>query len=176
MVAPLLLAAAPFVKDLFANGLSLLGNAVLSKGKAAVEEKLGVKLPDDEARLNPEQLEKMRQLEFDHEEVLLELSIKKQELELKSEEIAQTAVTKRWEADMLSDSYLSKNVRPIALLGTLVAVLVLALLSAGGVAVADAYVTLFGQVLQIMVGAYFVGRSAEKGVDLYQGWKQTKGN
>ena len=176
MVAPLIVAAlTPFVKDLFANGLSMLGNAVLSKGKAAVEEKLGVKLPDERQPLSPEQLVTMRQLQFDHEEKLLELGIEKEKLALELEKVAAEAVTKRWEADMLSDSWLSKNIRPLALIAAFATFLIFALLSLFDVLVADGYVDLLGNLLQVMVGAYFVGRTVEKSVDVAQAWKHTKG-
>ena len=88
MVAPLVMAAlSPLVKGLLANGLSLLGNAIVAKGKAAVEEKLGVKLPDEQAQLTPEQLEHLRSLQFDHEEALIELAIKKAQVELEADRI-----------------------------------------------------------------------------------------
>jgi hypothetical protein len=176
MVAPLLIAAlTPFVKDLFANGLSLLGNAILAKGKEKVEETLGVKLPPEGQPLSPEKLAEMRQLEFTHEEKLLELGIKKQELELEAEKSATEAVTKRWEADMLSDSWLSKNVRPLVLVTLLCAYLLFAIGSACGVDINQAYVELLGQWGMMVMSAYFVGRTVEKGIDVYQGWKQTKG-
>lgn len=102
MVAPLIAALTPFVKDLFANGLSMLGNAVMSKGKAAVEEKLGVKLPDEQKPLSPEQLVQMRQLQFDHEETLLELGIEKAKLALEERKLdtedLKTEVTDRTDA------------------------------------------------------------------------------
>lgn len=177
MVAPLVIAAlTPFVKDLFANGLSLLGNAILSKGKEKVEETLGVKLPADSQPLSPEKLAEMRQLEFTHEEKLLELGIKKQELELEAEKTATEAVTKRWEADMLSDSWLSKNIRPLSLIAAFALFLIFSLLSLFNLNVHNDYLTLLGELLKIMVGAYFVGRTLEKSVDVYQGWKQTQGN
>lgn len=177
MVAPLVIAAlTPFVKDLFANGLSLLGNAVLAKGKEKVEETLGVKLPPEGQPLSQEKLAEMRQLEFTHEEKLLELGIKKQELELESEKSATEAVTKRWEADMLSDSWLSKNIRPLSLIAAFALFLIFSVLSLFNLNVHNDYLTLLGDLLKIMVGAYFVGRTFEKSVDVYQGWKQTQGN
>ncbi len=177
MVAPLVIAAlTPFVKDLFANGLSLLGNAVLAKGKAKVEETLGVKLPPEGQPLSPEKLAELRQLEFAHEEKLLELGIKKQELELEATKSATEAVTKRWEADMLSDSWLSKNVRPLVLLFLLGTYIVFATVSAFGLNVNEKYVELLGQWGMMVMSAYFVGRTIEKGIDVYQGWQQTKGD
>ena len=177
MVAPLIVAAmTPFVKDLFAKGLSLLGNAVLEKGKAAVEEKLGVKLPAENTPLTAEQAEAMRKLQFDHEEALLELAIRKEELALAGEREASIAVTKRWEADMLSDSWLSKNIRPLALIHTLAAFDILLICALFDVTIPDGYLTIVSSLLLTMVAAYFVGRSVEKGVDVYQGWKNTKGD
>jgi hypothetical protein len=177
MVAPLIIAAlTPFVKDLFANGLSLLGNAILSKGKEKVEETLGVKLPEEGKPLTTAELKQMRELEFTHEEKLLELGIKKQELELEGERVAQDNVTKRWEADMLSDSWLSKNIRPLALLHTLLVFDLLLISALFDKKIPDGYLALLGSLLTTMIAAYFVGRTVEKGIDLYQGWKQTKGD
>jgi len=176
MVAPVILAAlTPFVKDLFSNGLSMLGNAIMSKGKAKVEEVLGITLPPEGKPLTSEQLASMRGLEMTHEEVLLELAVRQQELSLEAEKVATVAVTKRWEADMLSDSWLSKNVRPLALLHMLAALDVMLVCALFGALVPDTYLTLVGTLLTTMVGAYFIGRTVEKGVDVYQGWKQTKG-
>ncbi len=88
MVAPIVVAAlTPFVKDLFANGLSMLGKAIVSKGKEAVEEKLGVKLPDADKPMTPEQAQLMREIEFKHEEALLELAIEKAKVELEDRKI-----------------------------------------------------------------------------------------
>jgi len=153
----------------------MLGNAIMSKGKAKVEETLGITLPPEGKPLTPEQLADMRELEMTHEETLLAMAVRQQELNLELEKSVTGAVTKRWEADMLSDSWLSKNVRPLALLHTLGALDVLLLCAFFEVYVPDTYLTLVGTLLTTMVGAYFVGRTVEKGVDVYQGWKQTKG-
>jgi hypothetical protein len=172
---PALALLSPLARDLFANGLSLLGNAVLAKGKEKVEETLGIKLPDENKSLTPEQAAHLREVEADHEERLLELGIEKEKIKLEGERVAQEAVTKRWEADMLSDSWLSKNIRPVALLHTLVAFDLLLLAALFDKKVPDGYLSLIGSLLTTMVAAYFVGRTVEKGIDLYQGWKQTKG-
>lgn len=173
---PLIAAAlSPLVKDLFSNGLNLLGNAVLAKGKAKVEETLGIKLPEEGKPLSPEQAAQLREAQFEHEERLLELGIEKEKLSLEGEKVAQDAVTKRWEADMLSDSWLSKNVRPLALVHTFIAFDLLLIAALFGKVIPDGYLSLVGSLLTTMVAAYFVGRTVEKGIDLYQGWKQTKG-
>lgn len=68
------------------NGLGLLSSAIQAKGKEVVENTLGVKIPDDP---NPEDIAKLRQAQFDHEERLLELGIEKakQDLEAFKEEV-----------------------------------------------------------------------------------------
>lgn len=71
----------PFVATLLAQGLGLLGNAVLAKGKEAISEKLGVDI--EALTQSPEGLFKLKQLEIDHEEFLLDNALKKAELDLK---------------------------------------------------------------------------------------------
>ena len=59
------------------NGLGLLSSAIQAKGKEVVEKTLGVKIPDNPT---PEDVAKLRQMQFDHEERLLELGIEKARL------------------------------------------------------------------------------------------------
>lgn len=66
------------------NGLGLLSSAIQAKGKEVVEEAIGFKIPDDPS---PATVEKLRQLQFDHEERLLELGIQKAEQELRGFQI-----------------------------------------------------------------------------------------
>ena len=61
------------------NGLGLLSSAIQAKGKEVVEEAIGFKIPDDPPAAT---IEKLRQLQFDHEERLLELGIMKAKQEL----------------------------------------------------------------------------------------------
>lgn len=74
----------------------------------------------------------------------------------------QAAITGRWQADMASDSWLAKNVRPAVLIYILTAYTALALLSGAEFNVAPAYVELLGQWGMLVMTAYFGGRSAEK--------------
>ena len=76
---------ASLLTTLASNGLGLLSSAIQAKGKEVVENTLGVKIPDDPT---PEDVAKLRQLQFDHEERLLELGIEKakQDLEAFKEE------------------------------------------------------------------------------------------
>ncbi len=75
---------APIVATLAQNGFNILANAITAKGKEFVEDKLGVKIEEPQT---PEQLMKLKQLEIEHEEFLLEMGIKQAELELKEKQI-----------------------------------------------------------------------------------------
>ena len=74
--------------------------------------------------------------------------------------------TDRWKADMASDSWLSKNVRPMTLVYILTAYLTLAILDGFGFKISESYVTLLGQWGMLVMGAYFGGRTLEKLADM----------
>ena len=76
----------------------------------------------------------------------------------------QKQVTNRWEADMKSDSWLSKNVRPLVLIFLVVSTVLMIFIDAGAIAfeVKDTWVDLLQLVLITVIGAYFGGRSLEK--------------
>ncbi len=156
----------PIVATLLANGLGILGNAVLAKGKEVIEEKTGIKLPDGDQPLTAAQVADLKRTEMQHEEFLITAGIERQRLDLEAEKAAQGAITARWQADMLSDSWLSKNIRPLVLLYLLGSYTVLSLLSAFGINVTQAYVELLAQAMMLVLGAYFVGRTVEKGIDM----------
>ena len=80
-------------------------------------------------------------------------------------EVEQAGVSDRWKADMASDSWLSKNIRPMTLAYILSAYLALAVLDGFGFRVAEAYVTLLGQWGMLVMSAYFGGRTLEKIMD-----------
>ena len=73
-------------------------------------------------------------------------------------------ITSRWKADMNSDSWLSKNVRPLVLVFLVVCTMLLIFIDAGKLNfnVKDSYVDLLQLVLITVIGAYFGGRSFEK--------------
>lgn len=105
MAIPLLLA--PFVTQLAQNGLNLLVNAVTNKGKEFVEEKLKVDL-EKEAQTEEGRI-KLRALEIQHEEFLLQTAqkeaenrLKEKELDVKSTENAQDMNTKIQESSNAS--------------------------------------------------------------------------
>tara|TARA_R110000823_G_scaffold302510_1_gene423737 strand:+ start:230 stop:643 length:414 start_codon:yes stop_codon:yes gene_type:complete len=74
----------------------------------------------------------------------------------------QAGVSERWDADMASDSWLSKNVRPGTLVYILTAYLLFALLDGYGYKISESYVTLLGQWGMLVMSAYFGGRTLEK--------------
>ena len=73
-------------------------------------------------------------------------------------------ITSRWEADLKSDSWLSKNVRPMTLIFLIVCTMLLIFIDAGALKfeVKDTWVDLLQFVLITVIGAYFGGRSFEK--------------
>lgn len=81
-------------------------------------------------------------------------------------EIETTNVSDRWKADMGSDSWLSKNIRPMALIAIFVGYFVFTMMSAFGYRAEEAYVQLLGQWGQIIFLAYFGGRTVEKLADM----------
>jgi len=95
------------------------------------------------------------------------LIIKKQIQEIleKADNDAQKQVTARWESDMQSDSFLSKNIRPMVLIYLTVIFTVCAFFDGniGEFKVAEEYIPIFQTLLVTAYGAYFVGRSWEKG-------------
>jgi hypothetical protein len=75
-------------------------------------------------------------------------------------------LTKRQEADMLSDSWLSKNIRPMTLIAILTGYFMFALMSAYGMNAHQAYVELLGQWGMLIMSFYFGGRTLEKIMDM----------
>jgi hypothetical protein len=78
----------------------------------------------------------------------------------------QNNLTDRLKSDMASDSWLSKNIRPMTLVYILVAYLLLAILDASVIDIADAFVELLGQWGMLVMSFYFGGRTLEKIMDM----------
>ena len=76
----------------------------------------------------------------------------------------QKQVTERWKVDMNSDSWLSKNIRPLVLVFLVVATVLLIFIDAGvlNFKVEDKWTDLLQLVLITVIGAYFGGRTMEK--------------
>ena len=73
-------------------------------------------------------------------------------------------ITERWKMDMQSDSWLSKNIRPLVLIFLVVSTVLLVFIDAGAISfdVKSSWVDLLQLVLITVIGAYFGGRSLEK--------------
>jgi hypothetical protein len=96
------------------------------------------------------------------EKLAAELKIKDMIMGYESE--MQKQVTERWKMDMNSDSWLSKNIRPLVLVFLVVATVLLIFIDAGVISfkVQDKWTDLLQLVLITVIGAYFGGRSLEK--------------
>jgi hypothetical protein len=75
-------------------------------------------------------------------------------------------VTERWQSDMSSDSWLSKNIRPMSLIAILSGYFTFAMMSAFGYNANESYITLLGNWGMLIFGAYFGSRSLEKITEL----------
>jgi hypothetical protein len=87
-----------------------------------------------------------------------------QELLEKADNDAQTQVTERWRLDMQSDSFLSKNIRPLIMV-FLTAMFTLLAFTDGNIgqfSIQKEYIPIFQTLLVTVYGAYFVGRTWEK--------------
>lgn len=82
--------------------------------------------------------------------------------QLNAEVAEQHELTERLKADMGSDSWLSKNIRPMALIAILAGYFVFAMMSAFGHDANASYVELLGQWGMLIMSFYFGGRTLEK--------------
>jgi hypothetical protein len=128
-------------------------DALLQVGSKLIDKLI----PDPEAKARAQlELSKMAQ----------DGELAKMANETKQIEIEQTAVTDRWKADMGSDSWLSKNIRPMALIAIFMAYFLFTAMSAFGHNAQESYVNLLGSWGQIVFLAYFGGRTVEKLADI----------
>ena len=96
------------------------------------------------------------------EKLAAELKVK--ELIASYEVQMEKEISSRWEADMKSDSWLSKNVRPMTLIFLVISTVLLIFIDAGAInfVVEAKWTDLLQLVLITVIGAYFGGRSLEK--------------
>ena len=98
------------------------------------------------------------------EEERLEAEQKIKEIIANYEVEMEKTITNRWQADLKSDSWLSKNVRPLVMVFLIVCTMLLIFIDAGALSfeVKSSWVDLLQLVLITVIGAYFGGRSLEK--------------
>ena len=94
----------------------------------------------------------------------LEAKRKIKELMVNHQVEVEKNVSERWKADMNSDSWLSKNVRPLVLVFTIACTMLLVFIDSGSIKfqVEEKWTDLLQLVLITIIGAYFGGRSVEK--------------
>ena len=161
MALPIAIAA--LGKMLVANGLPLVANALLSKGKEVVEDKLGVKL---DIGMTAEQLRDLKMREIEHQEFLINAAMEETRINFDWLKAEGKEVTERHKADMASDSWMSKNVRPMMLVYIVLAYTVFAGGSAFDLNVKQPYVDLMAQWGMLIMSFYFGGRTIEKIVQM----------
>jgi len=93
---------------------------------------------------------------------LMEMAQRGELAQLEADVNEQDNLTKRAEADMRSDSWLSKNIRPMTLIFILITYTVFGLMSAWEIEVNQSYVELLGQWGMLIMSFYFGGRTLEK--------------
>jgi hypothetical protein len=127
-------------------------DALLSVGEKLIDKLI----PDPEAKAKAQlELQKMVQ----------DGELAKLANEAKMYEVEQENVTRRAEADMASDSWLSKNIRPMTLIFLLAAYSGFAIASIFEYETRGAYVELLGQWGMLVMSFYFGGRTMEKIAD-----------
>jgi hypothetical protein len=93
---------------------------------------------------------------------LLEMQHQGELQKMQADITEQEELTKRLQADMGSDSWLSKNIRPMTLIAILAAYFIFAFMSAFGYNANSNYVELLGQWGMLIMSFYFGGRTLEK--------------
>lgn len=114
-------------------------------------------LPNEQAK--SEALAKLKQIE--QEGKLAEMNV-----DLEAYKTEQNNLTERLKADMGSDSWLSKNIRPMTLVFILLGYFTFAMMSAFDLDTNQAYVELLGQWGMLIMSFYFGGRTLEKIIDM----------
>lgn len=140
------------IAPLLAQGLGLLGNAVLAKGKEWLEEQTGVDLSKP---LSPEDVAKLRQFEMEHEEELMRLRIEDKRLDYEDTQSARDMNTRINES--ASASTLSKNIPAILALIVIVAGFTLLAMTKE----ADVRTAVVG-LMTLVLGFYFGSSSTSK--------------
>jgi uncharacterized membrane protein (DUF106 family) len=110
-------------------------------------------IPDPEAKAKAQQ-------------ELLQMQQEGKLAELNADNIEAQELTKRQSADMMSDSWLSKNIRPMTLIFILLTYTTFGMMSAWDIEVNNNYVELLGQWGMLIMSFYFGGRTLEKVMEM----------
>lgn len=150
---------ANFIENKAPKVLNVIGGVLPDKGVLGIVKNIISSDPD----ISPED-----KLEFE------KLYLEYEREETKRYEIEQKAVTDRWAADMNSDSWLSKNTRPLVILSLLAFLYIVIITDSCNIPfeVKSGYVTLLETLLVTVTVAYFGGRTLEKGTKMFTGKKK----
>jgi uncharacterized membrane protein (DUF106 family) len=105
---------------------------------------------------------------------LLEMQQNGELAQIAADTAEQQELTKRQQADMASDSTLSKNIRPMTLVFILIVYSTFAMMSAWDIEVNNNYVELLGQWGMLIMSFYFGGRTLEKIMDMKRSKDESK--
>lgn len=142
------------ITDVIKNLASGAGKGILDGAKGIISQFVA----DPTAKLQAE--DKLKELELAHEEKMTELN---NQLDI----TAQQNLTDRDVTDMKSDSWLSKNIRPLMLIYLAVSTTIICVLDSCKVlTVSAAWITLLTSAFLSALGYYYVGRSIEKGISI----------
>jgi uncharacterized membrane protein (DUF106 family) len=97
---------------------------------------------------------------------LMEIQQQGRMAELQADSVEAQELTKRQTSDMASDSWLSKNIRPMTLIAILAGYFIFAMMSAFDLDTNKTYVELLGQWGMLIMSFYFGGRTLEKIMDM----------
>ena len=117
----------PIIQTLLSNGLGLVANAVMAKGKEWVEQKTGVQLAPD---MPPEQIAQLKQAEMEHEEELMRLKLEEnklglQELDMRIKDVGSAREREVQIATSKDAPLLNKIVTPLLALALLILTFIL---------------------------------------------------
>lgn len=140
----------PLLTQLASNGLQTVSDAVQAKGKQYVEGKLGVTLTPD---MTEAELAAVRNAAMQHDREL--------------QQMIEDSITARHQADMTSDSWLSKNIRPMTLV-YLMGLFTVAFL----IEVPETVLTMLRDLLMAVFVFYFGSRTLEKALHIWKGGSQ----
>ena len=150
----------PLLGKLTGNGLNFLADAVMVKGKQAVENILGVDL--EEALKTPEQRAQLKQLEMEHEETLLKLSLEEKKVDYAFVEKQEQQISDRWLSDNKDGSWLAKNVRPAGFAFWTVLFGIVILIDGNLITLNQAWPPIIQNVYMMFLGSYIGARAYEK--------------
>lgn len=140
------------ISSLISSKLPQVAQAVADKGVDYVSDKLGIKL---EPNMSAEKIAEIQVAAQKHEEFKIQAA--QEVIVAEGKELSG-----RHSADMTSDSWLSKNIRPMTLIAIFIAYFGFATASVFGFNATQAYIELLGQWGMLIMSFYFGGRSVEK--------------